>query len=195
MKNVDVPTTLRVSDRAQRKALASPLKLEIIGQFGELKALSVADLAERMGRPATALYYHINQLTKVGLLNAVGTRLKGKRDETLFLPAAERFEIVAEHEDDLNQSVETFAIAQRMAIRDMQAAIVDGTARISGTDRNFMAARLHYRVDRATLKKLNKHLDAIFELVSESNPKTAGEFCSLTLALLPLKGRQDRGKS
>ena len=194
---IQIPDRLQITDPAQRKCLTSPLRLELLGHFNELEPLSAGDLAARMGRPVTALYYHINQLLDLGLLRQAGTRARGKRDEALFLPAAASFELAADSQDALEDSIATLKVAQRMAISDLRAAAKTGTARTEGAQRNALAFRLHAGLDADTLTKLNQHLDAIVTLLQEhagSGTAKQTEFCSLTLALMPLKGR-DSGES
>jgi DNA-binding transcriptional ArsR family regulator len=188
-----------VSTPAQRKALASPLRQEILSHFAGTKALAVADLAERMGRPATALYYHVSQLHDLGFLETAGERRKGKRYETLFRPTAQRFEMPAARESEWTDAVEALTVAQRMAIRDMKGALESGRMRDEGDDRNCIAFRLQGQVELKTLLAVNEHIDAILELIGggcgEPAAADASEFISLTLALMPLQGRSTRSPS
>ncbi len=192
------PDTVLVADTpAQRKALASPIRQEILGHFAGAASLSVTELAERMGRPATALYYHVSQLEDLGFLETAGERRKGKRYEHLYRPTAERFEIAAPgnpaaHED----AIKAIEGAQRMAIADMRDALESGDAREEGPDRNLIAFRLQGQLDPDTLAQVNEHIDAILDMASRSCRDAASsddaEFISLTLALMPLKGRKSR---
>lgn len=199
MSSGNRPETMNVTTPAQRKALASPLRQEILTHFAGTDALAVADLAERMGRPATALYYHVSQLHDLGFLQTAGERRKGKRYETLFRPTAQRFEMPAVGESAWADAVEALTVAQRMAIRDMQDAIESGRRRDEGCDRNCIAFRLQGQVDLETLTAVNEHIDAILELVGRACGENAAgadsEFISLTLALMPLKGRSTRSAS
>jgi len=199
MKKKKILPCLVVKDPAQLKALASPIRLEIIGSFGGQHALSVTEMAQHMGRPVTALYYHVNHMVEIGLLIEAGNRPKGKRYEVLYLPAAQRFEVDPEnhqkngHADTIN----TVAVAQRMALRDLKAALGQQTTRFEGDQRNCLAFRLHTRINSETLSQVNHHLDAITELLTQqcSEPNVAGDkdqFCSLTVALMPLKGRKPK---
>ena len=66
------PKTLLIRSNEQRRAIASPLRLELIGVFVDHEPLSVAQIAQRMGRPATAIHYHVRLLVKAGLLRRAG---------------------------------------------------------------------------------------------------------------------------
>lgn len=189
-------TTMTASGTDQRAALASPLRLEILGLFTSSDPLAISDMAPLMGRSAGSLYHHVGILEKAGLLVRTGTRPKGKRHEALFRPAADRIEMEAQpaegEKDEL--AVKAMAAAFRMAERDMAAALDAGRYRQDGADRNFFALRVHLRVSPNVLRKLNKHLKTIEDLLlaeaaKKPIPSANDEHLSLTLALLPLKGR------
>lgn len=195
MKN-KTRTTMTASGADQRSALASPLRLEILGLFTSPEPLAISDMSGLMGRPAGSLYHHVRILEKAGLLMRAGTRPKGKRHEALFRPAATRIEVASRKVDaeGARQIVKTMAAAFRMAERDLEAALHGEDCRSQGTDRNLLAARMHLRASPRFLAKLNKHLKAIEDLLAaeaarEPKPSPDDQHLSLTLALLPLKGR------
>ena len=74
-------------------------------------------------------------------------------------------------------------------IRDLEAALLDPDTVRSGPDRDMAAARMHFRATPATLRKISDHLEALEELLKENVDGTEGRHYSLTLALLPLRGR------
>jgi predicted transcriptional regulator len=200
MKN-NTHTTMTASGTDQRAALASPLRLEILGLFTNPEPLAISDMALFMGRSAGSLYHHVGILEKAGLLLRSGTRPKGKRYEALFLPAASRIELEARSEagDEVDLVVKTLAAAFRMVERDLAAAINDGNCKQEGPGRNLFATRMHMRASPRLLGKLNKHLNAIEELLTaaatnESKPSPDDQHLSLTLALLPLRGRGQSNK-
>jgi DNA-binding transcriptional ArsR family regulator len=189
-------TTMRASGADQRIALASPLRLEILGLFTGPEPLAISDMALLMGRSAGSLYHHVGILEKAGLLVRTGTRPKGKRHEALFRPAADRIEMEAQPTDGGHDqlAVKAMAAAFRMAERDLGAALSGGHCRQDGPDRNLFATRIHLRASPRLLGKLNKHLKAIEDLLAdeaarEPRPSSDDQHVSLTLALLPLKGR------
>ncbi len=189
-------STMTASGTDQRVALASPLRLEILGLFTSHRPLAISEMAALMGRSAGSLYHHVGILEKAGILHRSGTRPKGKRHEALFQPAALRIEMEARPEggDDDHLAVKTMAAAFRMAERDLAAAIRDGHCRQEGPQRNLFATRVHLRVSPQLLGKLNKHLKAIENLLmteagKDPKPSPDDQHVSLTMALLPLKGR------
>lgn len=188
--------SMKVSHPDQRAALASPLRLEILGLFTQADPLAIADMAQQMGRTAGSLYHHVGILEKAGLLRRTGTRPKGKRHEALFLPAASRIEFETPDGDDAAtaSAVKTMASAFRMAEKDLDSALKTGQCVKEGPDRNLFATRMHMRASPRLLAGINKHLKAIEDLMTaeaakDPKPSDADQHLSLTIALLPLKGR------
>ena len=190
--------TMAARRPGQQVALSSPLRLEIIGLFTDNKPLAIADMARLMGRPAGSLYYHVEILEKAGLLERKGTRPKGKRFETLFFPSGYRLELEAEAGgESAVLALRTMASAFRMAERDMAACLEHGDVESEGPGRNILAYRLHLRASPEVLAGINEHLDAIQDLLKAETergrkPSSRDKHVSLTLALLPLRGRKSR---
>jgi predicted transcriptional regulator len=189
-------TTIQVTGSNQRSALASPLRLEILGLFTNPEPLAIADMARMMGRTPGSLYHHVGLLEKAELLKRTGTRPKGKRHEALFRPTATRIEIDASSgtEEVVGHVVKALSSAFRMAERDLAAALVSGASRTDGPGRNLFATRMHMRASPKLLAQLNKHLKAIEDLMvadaeKSTQPSPDDEHLSLTIALLPIKGR------
>jgi AcrR family transcriptional regulator len=190
-------TTHVIRGEAQQRAVVSPLRLEIMGQFANGQPLSVKEIAERMGRPATAIHYHVGLLERSGLLKKTGERRAGRRREALYLPVADIIAVpgTTEAADDSERAVSLKAMASafRMVERDMKAALADPKTRTKGKHRNFFGTRAHCRMNRDDLAELNRHLDAIQKMLGEAcrrnAPSDDDEFFSLTLALMPLPDR------
>ncbi len=189
-------TSMKVSGPEQRTALASPLRLEILGLFTGGEPLAIADMAALMGRTAGSLYHHVGILERAGLLRRTGTRPKGKRYEALFLPAASRFDLATGKRDRISGelALNTMSAAFRMAERDLESAIRRSDVVTEGPARNVLASRLHLRASPRLLAGINRHLDAIEKLVNaeagrNAQPSPSDQHLSLTLALLPLRGR------
>jgi DNA-binding transcriptional ArsR family regulator len=191
------PKIHTIEGEAQRRAISSPLRLEILGHFSAGRPLSVREVAERMGRPATAIHYHVRLLAQSGLLRKSGERRDGRRREAEYSMVAEAIAILGRgqpsEEGEQTLALKTTASAFRMAERDMKAALADGAARSEGEDRNFLATRIHCRLSREEMAEINRRLDALLGAVLESirreESRDDDEFVSLTLALMPLPNR------
>lgn len=184
----------------QSRALASPLRLEVVGLFSRGARLSIADMAEHMGVRAGSLYHHVRILEGAGLLRQAGTRRKGKRDEALFEPVRTLLEVPLENagEPRGEHARRAVAAAFRMAERDFVHALDREDLLTEGDSRNLFATRAHFLASPRLLARINKHLDAILDVlaregarrVKRGDPPPEGRHMSLTLALLPLRSRR-----
>jgi len=191
MKNVEKTGT------TVHSALASPLRLELVGLFTESSGLSISDMAARLGRPATSLYHHVQVLEDAGVLQRVGTRPKGKRFETVYEVARALVELDVEGADPeaVAHARQVMSAALRMADRDFAAAIERADLHEDGPRRNMLGMRIHLRASGEVLARLNERLDAVLELISEltavdQEPGPDDRFVSLTMLLAPLRGRR-----
>lgn len=189
----DSPRDQAFATPEQRDALTSPTRLEILGLFTAPGPLSVRELAERMGRSASSVHYHVNLMVEVGLLREVGVRPRGTRAETLYEPVRRtvRFRGTP-HPGEADATLRTMAAAFRMAERDLEAALEPGTDAPEGA--GLVATRIHFRADDALLAEVRSRLRGLLDLLrqeaSRPDPPTSAEgIYSLTLALLPLRGR------
>ncbi len=191
------PKVFIIREEEQRRAISSPIRMEMIGLFADGGPMSVATIAERMGRPATAIHYHVRVLEKAGLLKRVGKKQSGRRPEALFVPVADLFKMEAPREageDVAAMSLKTMATAFRMAERDMKAAFTNPKSKSAGPYRNVFGARIHCRLPKKDLAELNKLLRGIEKLLSRSHqshePSPDDSFVSFTVALMPLRNRE-----
>ena len=196
---INTETGKKINDKGRRAAVASPLRLEILGLFVSEDPLAISDMAALMNRSAGSLYHHVGILKDAGLLKQTSTRPKGKRHEALYLPTASRFEFDTSsgEEDVIASAVKVMATGFRMAERDLEAALRSDNRPMEGPDPDFYAFRLHLRASPELLAKINKHMNAVLNLLTP-NEKTSSKLgpddqhVSLTLALLPIKGRDVR---
>lgn len=198
----DGPKVHIIEGEAQRRAFSSPLRQEILSYFAAGRRLSVREVAERMGRPPSAIHYHVRLLVQSGLLEKSGERRAGRRREAEYSVVADAiavpFHSQSTEEGENTLALKTMASAFRMAERDMKAALSEGAVRREGEDRNFYAIRTHCRLSRREMAELNRHLDSLLGVVLESmrreQPQEDDEFVSLTLALVPLPNRSTRSQ-
>ena len=191
------PRIHTIEGEAQRQAFSSPLRQEILQYFLAGKALSVREVAERMGRPPTAIHYHVRLLAQSGLLVKSGERREGRRREAEYSMVADAIAVPSASQSsgdsDDTLALETMASAFRMAERDMKAALSEGATRSEGEGRNFYAIRTHLRLSRREMAELNRRLDAMLGVVLESirreQHQDDDEFVSLTMVLAPLPDR------
>ena len=194
MSSAPPTVSVTLSRPEQQKVLVSPVRQEMLGHFCAREALSIAELAKLMGRPATALYYHVGLLERSGVLRRVGERPSGKRMETLFAAAAGEFEMPGIDAPDPDAAVRAVRTALRMGLRDFRDGLHSPTARDDGPTRNLLAFRMQGRLRGDQLERVNALIDELLAVVGEAAADCRGEpgeFVSLTTVLAPLKGRRN----
>jgi DNA-binding transcriptional ArsR family regulator len=82
-RDYELDDEVDASEAAQLKALGDPLRMQICDLVLE-RAMSVTDLAERLGRPKGTVAYHVDVLVDAGLLKMVRTRKVRAIDERFY---------------------------------------------------------------------------------------------------------------
>lgn len=75
----------------QVKCLASAARAEVFWSFSPSDPRSVAEVAEALGRSASATTYHVSELVDAGLLLVVDERKRRSRTERLFVMASQSY--------------------------------------------------------------------------------------------------------
>src|SRR5580658_227047 len=70
--------------QTQLASLTSPVRLAIVQRMEIDKEATARELARRMGRSATSIYHHLQQLEKVGVLHVVAERKGSGRPEAVY---------------------------------------------------------------------------------------------------------------
>src|SRR5580692_12979798 len=84
------PKQACVPEPRRMAALASPLRIELIGALRTHGPRSIRELAAQLDRPADGLYHHVRTLLKAGILVERGQRKVGRRTEAVYELTAER---------------------------------------------------------------------------------------------------------
>lgn len=108
----------------QLLALTSVARTTVLWGFNENKPLSVAEVAQLIGKSAQSVHAHTNKLVEVGLLIAVETRKKRSRSEKAYVYAAR--ELYTPNPPYTSESRELlsarFAALMRNLVREMSLA-------------------------------------------------------------------------
>ena len=169
--------------------LASPTRIEIVDTLEALgSAVSVAELAAALGRPADGLYYHLHQLSGGGLIEEEaapdGRRYrsrtrKGDRLRLRYKPGA------TANADAVGRVA---ASVLRVAGRDFARALADADSIVEGPRRELWAARGKGWVDAADLVEINRLLSRLMELVQQpAHQRPRGKLIALSWILAPVE--------
>lgn len=176
----------------QLRALASPVRIEIVGVFQTHGPLAIRELAEKMNRPADGLYHHVRQLEKVGILRVTETRRSGKRDEAVYELTAERFGHSAQPKSAAmrNAVVETAASALRLANREFRRAVLANKAeQHDGRTRAKLSRQRTWLTDD-DLVELHRMLERIESFLKERTGRKQGRAFAITIVIVPLVKRK-----
>ena len=184
-----------VASKRQLAALVAAARQELVDVLSEMGAVSVAELAAALGRPADALYFHLRALVRAGLVKRVRYRKRNGRTEALFRTVAPRLQLRYEPHRVANRKALSAIVASmlRLGTRDFSAALGAGNVAISGPRRELWALRKAGRLSSGQLANVNRRIQALADSVSAQPQK--GRMYAVTILLTPLDHRNKAGLS
>ena len=182
-----------VEDAAEIALLASPARIEIVDTLeAHGSAISVADLAQQLGRPADGLYYHLRQLADGGLIEEeIGTegrlyRTRSRLGDRLRLRYRPGATANAEAVGRVAASV------LRVAGRDFAHALADPAAVVEGPQRELWAARGKGWVGPAELAEINRMLTRVMDLLQGPRSARRDKLVAVSWVLSPVQEKPSR---
>lgn len=91
----DQPAVFNVTDLEQLRVLSDPLRMRVLNNLFQ-EPLTVKQVADRLEVPATKLYYHVNELERIGLVKVVETRVKSGIIEKYYRMTAGKIQVSRE---------------------------------------------------------------------------------------------------
>ena len=174
-----------IEDRRQMRALAASTRQEIIDVLPGMGAVSVAQLAAVLQRPADSLYYHLRILKRVGLVLGAGERRNGGRREALFRAVAREISLRYELGKKGNAQEVNAIVASmlRLSIRDFSDSFGAAKAAVSGPHRELWALRTTGWLSRSELMTANRYIKHLLRL---SRARRGERLYGITVVLNPL---------
>ena len=182
-----------VEDPREIGLLASPARIEIVDTLEALgDAVTVAELAARLGRPADGLYYHLRQLADGGLI------------EEHIAPDGRRYRTRGRGTDRLSLRYRPGATANARAVRDVvgsvlrvskrdfERALADADTVAEGPQRELWASRGKGWVSAADLTEINRLLTRLGQLLQRRPHVAGGKLMALSWVLAPLEAKPAR---
>jgi DNA-binding transcriptional ArsR family regulator len=181
-------------ERAEEiELLASPVRIEIVDTLEAMGgAVSVAELALQMGRPADGLYYHLRQLARGGLIEEEAAA-EGRRYRSRTRPG-DRLRLRYRPGATANACAvgRVAASGLRVAERDFRRALADPDTIVEGPQRELWAARGKGWVSPAELAEINRLLARLMDLLQQPGVPGEGTLVSLLWVLAPLEPKSAR---
>jgi DNA-binding transcriptional ArsR family regulator len=188
--------TYWVLEPAQLRCLVSARRHDIVDQLAARGPMAVREIAAAIHARPSALYYHLRQLLRAGLVVEAGSRVVRRKRESLYASPAPRMRFLRALQDPRNASmfVRIAAAMTRQMQRDFHGGIRSPAAVNAGARRNLGLFRLVGSPDARTLGRINQRLDEIAELFWSSAGKR-GDVIALAWVLSPVGGRAHRSGS
>lgn len=180
-----------LDDPAHIELLASPARIEIVDTLEALgEAVSVAELAAALGRPADGLYYHLRRLCAAGLVEEVeapdGNRYRAHASERVRL----RYRPGATANADAVRRVAASIL--RVAGRDFDRAIADRNTVVEGPRRELWAARGKGWVGASELAEINRLLARLDALLRQPRSPRRDRLIALAWVMAPVEEQPAR---
>jgi hypothetical protein len=175
--------------QTQLASLTSPVRLAIVQRMEIDKEATARELARRMGRSATSIYHHLQQLEKVGVLHVVAERKGSGRPEAVYAMVGDYLssaEAVKTPRGRKTYSRAATRVAEAGA-RAFSAAVAGGDPRFDGEQRNATARYYVLRADERKIAHINKLLRELEDAALHSCEE--GEAIQLTILLSPLPSK------
>lgn len=180
---------------AQLSALASPGREDIVNAIGLLGPCKVSDLARFLGRTPHALYYHLRQLRKHGLI-LESQRLDDRNTPAAYYdlpgkPIIVRYDLSTKRGRRAVANLGTLRF--RSAMRGFLRACRAGNARTRGPLRNLWVAHWKGWLSDHEVARANKIFQELVDLFRRSSgaPRKGRRPHEITFAIAPIVRRDD----
>lgn len=176
------------------RVLASPVRQELVDTLAALGGrATVADLADELGRPADGLYHHMRILLGAGLVQALDDEGGGERAYRLAGSGAPLKLSYRQGATGNVEEVKQFAKALlKIAAADFEAALDRPDVTLHGPRRTVWAARNKGWLSDADIVEVNRLLERLNDLLSQTKAGDRPHLMSFAFSLAPLEPRPKR---
>lgn len=192
------PTPFLIREPRQLRALASPIRQEIVDVLMHTGALPAAAIAERLGVAPDGLYFHLRLMERTGLIHRAGSTGSGRSEAALWDVPGRPMVLDYQHgagsgPTRVNRLSPPLDALLRLTRRDVRRALTAEGATFSGPCRDVWVARFRGRVSADELAEINALLARAAEIVRGARGEPGSRSIALTFALLPtVEGRGAR---
>lgn len=175
-----------IKSEKRMAVLASAVRQEIVDVLAEMGAVSIAELAAALGRPADGLYFHLRRLTQSGLVRRAGYRFRSDRREALYRTVAPELMLQYKPEEPANRNAVRAIVGSmlRLGIRDFGRALQKGNVVVAGAHREIWALRRTGRLSLGQIPRVNRLIERL--RLAMTSPSGRGRLYAVTVVLTPL---------
>lgn len=179
--------TPSIQKPVQIRALASPARQEIVDILESAGPSTIARLAELMGRPADALYFHVRKLLKVGLVVERERHRDGRHVSVVYDLAWRPMRLSYATPAKPRDISRVVTSALRLAARDFSRGIESGDAVIEGPRRTVWGARAKGWLTATEVARVNELLAEAAAIVRTATPRPGTQTMSVSFVLAPVR--------
>jgi len=200
------PETFNVTELEQLRVLSDPLRMRVLNNLFQ-EPLTVKQVADRLEVPATKLYYHVNELERIGLVKVVETRVKSGIIEKYYRMTAGKIQVSREllrltqqQSAEASTYGEVLASIFEAVADDLRQSVAGGlltptedSAKESVTKLTAIG-RTNVRLKRSAASRLAKKLSKLLMEEMEAADDEAGEVeYGFALAFFPINVLDAKG--
>jgi DNA-binding transcriptional ArsR family regulator len=177
--------TVVITTPRQIEALSNPVRIRVLHLATE--PVTVGELADRLGVPATRLYYHVNLLVEAGFLAAVDQRKSGARIEKIYQRTASNYRLgtnVVETIGDPRKAAEAAAALLFDPARVEAADVIEQV--FAGTRPTAQFGRTVVRLTSADAEQFEARLERLLEDLRSADSVEGTDTYSYTAAFVPV---------
>lgn len=181
-----------VTTPGQIEALSNPIRHRILRYAGH--PVTVGELAEQFGVPKTRLYYHVNLLVEVGMLEQVDERKSGARTERIYLRTARDFRLGPDLVETMGGARNAAEAAAAVLFDPARSEVEDLLVRsLTGDKMVAHLGRLVVRLSADRAQEFVARMDRLVSDLREAGDEREGSVAfALTAALVPTELEDDR---
>jgi DNA-binding transcriptional ArsR family regulator len=186
---------------AQWRAMGSPVRVEMLEVMRRLGPLSLAEVAQRLDRPADGLYHHARVLLSAGIIRVVERRTSpraqrnGARPEAVYELAGKRIKVDLSSATGAKHSplLRMIGSLHRASLRALATA--QSAGRLNDPPTNWSYGWEVAWLNKSNFKKVRKHLDAIVEILDAGRASSGGALYHLQTLAIPVARRRGAARS
>ncbi len=191
--------TRTVKNLEQIKVMAHPLRMRLLEAFSH-KPMTAKQVAGQLGEQPTRLYYHVNALKRVGIIELVKTSKKRGTTEKYYRTVADNF-IVDRSLFELKPRAKAAVTRMQImttkifenALSEIRQSLAEKLVDPKSEKGKLTLSHNHIRATPAQIAILDKKINALIKEIESMKPKRGSVEYGLTLAIYPT-GRKVREK-
>lgn len=177
----------------QLGAMASSPRLAILQRLDIDGQATARELGERLGRPVTALYHHLERLEEAGLVEVVERRSTRRRPEAVYAVVSRQLSSAdaLRTPGGRRNLIKVARSAMGASLRAFAAAATQAAARFDGSQRNCAVRHLSFRADDARLARINALIGELEQATLKSGEEAEdGQPLLLTVVLASVSDKR-----